>query len=188
MNDSHIETLEQVRQYLDGASVMEITIPSKTECYRLTQGTLVRFRYMTLGEADRGLIRRYLKQTSGYFRAQITRLIKWYQKRGRFQCRQRTVKGFTSKYKQEVIRRLAQIDELHGTLGGQVTKKLCECAWQVFKQTQYQRFAEISVSHRYNLRHSTPYSRQRGALVSPTHINCSKASILMTHWRKVLID
>ncbi|MES9880538.1 MAG: hypothetical protein ABW185_06600 [Sedimenticola sp.] len=30
INDSHIETLEQVRQLLDGASVMEITISSKS--------------------------------------------------------------------------------------------------------------------------------------------------------------
>jgi hypothetical protein len=28
MNDSHIETLEQVRKFLDGAAAMEITISS----------------------------------------------------------------------------------------------------------------------------------------------------------------
>ncbi len=31
MNDSHIETLEQVRQFLDGAADMEIAIASKSE-------------------------------------------------------------------------------------------------------------------------------------------------------------
>ncbi len=71
MNDSHIETLEQVRQFLDSAAVMEITIPSKAESYRWIQGTLVRFRYLTLGKADRGLIGCYLQQISGYSRAQI---------------------------------------------------------------------------------------------------------------------
>lgn len=162
MNDSHIQTLEQVRQFLGGVAVMEITIPSKTEGYRWIQGTLVRFRYLTLAKADRGLIRRYLQQISGYSRAQITRLIKQYQKTGRIQRRQRTVKGFTSKYTREDIRLLAQIDELHGTLSGPATKKLCERAWQVFKQVEYQRLAGISVSHLYNLRQSTPYSRQRG--------------------------
>ena len=82
MNDSHIETLEQVRQFLDGAAVMKITILSKTECYRWIRGVLVRFRYRTLGKADKGLIRRYLQQISGYSRAQIARLIKQYQKDG----------------------------------------------------------------------------------------------------------
>jgi hypothetical protein len=49
MNDSHIETLEQVRQFLGGVAVMEITIPSKTEGYRWIQGTLVRFQYRKAG-------------------------------------------------------------------------------------------------------------------------------------------
>ena len=163
MNDSQIETLEQVRQFLNGAAVMEISISSKTECYQWIQGTRVRFRYLTLGKADRGLIRRYhLQQISGYSRAQIARLIKQYQKTGRIQRRQRTVKGFSSKYTREDIRLLAQLDELHGTLSGPATKKLCERAWQVFKQAAYQRLAGISVSPLYNLRQSTPYSKQRG--------------------------
>jgi len=82
MNDAHIETLEQVRQFLDGAAVMEIAIASKNECYHWIQGTLVRFQYLTLGRADRGLICRYLRQISGYSRAQMTRLINQYQKTG----------------------------------------------------------------------------------------------------------
>jgi len=164
MNDSHIETLEQVRQFLDGAAAMEIAISSKTEGYRWIQRTLVRFRYLTLGKADRGLIRRYLQQISGYSRAQIARLIKQYQKTGRIQRRQRTVKGFAAQYTREDIRLLAQLDELHGTLSGPATKKLCERAWQVFKQVAYQRLAGISVSHLYNLRRSTPYCRQRGTI------------------------
>lgn len=168
MNDSHIETLEQVHQFLRGVAVMEITIPSKNEGYRWIQGTLVRFQYLSLGKADRGLIRRYLQQISGYSRAQIARLIKQYRKTGRIQRRQRTVKGFTAKYTREDIRLLAGLDELHGTLSGPATKKLCERAWQVFKQAEYQRLAGISVSHLYNLRESTPYARQRGT-VNKTH-------------------
>ena len=75
MNDSHIQTLEQVRQFLSGVAVMEIAIPSKSEGYGWIQGTLVRFQYLTLGKADRGLIRRYLQHISGYSRAQVARLI-----------------------------------------------------------------------------------------------------------------
>ena len=112
MNDSQIETLEQVRQFLIGAAFMEISISSNTECYRWIEGTLVRFQYLTLDKTERGLIRRYLQQISGYSRAQITRLIKQYQKTGRIQRRQRTVKGFPSKYTREDIRLLAQLDEL----------------------------------------------------------------------------
>jgi transposase InsO family protein len=168
MNDSHIETLEQVRHFLDGAADMEIAVASKTECYLWVQRTLIRFQYLTLSKTDRGLIHRYLQQISGYSRAQITRLIKQYQKTGRIQRRQRTSKGFTSKYTPQDIRLLAHLDELHGTLSGPATKKLCERAWQIFKQMEYQRLAGISVSHLYNLRRSVPYTRQRGTL-NKTH-------------------
>ena len=40
MNDSLIETREQVRQFLKGAAFMEISISSKTECYHWIQGML----------------------------------------------------------------------------------------------------------------------------------------------------
>ncbi len=136
MNDSHIETLEQPRQFLDGAAVMEIAIASKSECYHWIQEALVWFRYLMLGKASRGLIRRYLQQISGYSRAQIARLIEQHQKMGRIQRQQRTVKGFTSKYIREDVRLLAQLDQLRGTLSGPATKKLCGRAWQVFKQAE----------------------------------------------------
>ena len=42
-----------------------------------------------------------------------------------------------------------------------LVKKLCERACEVFGQTEYTSLASISVSHLYNLRKSTPYTRQR---------------------------
>jgi transposase InsO family protein len=53
------------------------------------------------------------------------------------------------------------MDELHGTLSGPAIKKLCERAYQLFGQQEYERLAGISVSHLYNLRKSAPYLRSR---------------------------
>jgi hypothetical protein len=64
-------------------------------------------------------------------------------------------------YTTEDIRLLAALDERHNTLSGPATKKLCERAHTIFKQTQYQRLASISIAHLYNLRKSQPYLRQR---------------------------
>jgi transposase InsO family protein len=164
MNDSHIETLEQVRQFLQGAAVMEMAIQSKAECYRWIQRTLVRFHYLELCRSDKGLIVHYLQKVSGYSRAQIIGLIKQYRKTGRVQRRQRTVKGFASRYTREDIHLLARLDELHSTLSGPAVKKLCERAYRVFGQPEYPRLAGISVSHLYNLRKSFPYTRQRGSV------------------------
>ena len=98
---------------------------------------------------------------SGYSRQQLTRLIAQYRQTGRLQRRQRTVSGFKLKYTAKDIRLLAQMDERHDTPCGHAIKKLCERAAGVYGETDYANLATISVSHLYNLRKSTPYTRQR---------------------------
>ena len=56
------------------------------------------------------------------------------------------------------------MDERHGQPSGAVLKKLCERAFERFGQTAYQRLANISVSHLYNLRRSKTCQRQRCTL------------------------
>src|SRR5680860_999971 len=51
--------------------------------------------------------------------------------------------------------------ERHDTPCGPAVKKLCERAFEVFGQMEYEVLASISVSHLYNLRKSIPYTRQR---------------------------
>lgn len=162
MNDNDITTLEQVRRFLEGADAVEVIIEDKEARYRWIQQTLVRFRYRQLSKSDKGVLIRYLRKLSGYSRQQITRLLAQYRKTGRVRRRARTVKGFARKYTRADIRLLSALDELHGTLSGPATKKLCERAYRVFRQSEYQRLAEISISHLYNLRKSLAYTRQRG--------------------------
>jgi len=47
---------------------------------------------------------------------------------------------------------------------GPVIKKRCERTWERFDESKYEWLAGISVSHRYNLRQSTAYQRQRCVL------------------------
>lgn len=157
MNDTQIKTLEQVRQFLNGVETIDLVIETKEARYAWIRETLFRFRYRQLGKADKGLLLDFLHKVSGYSRIQVKRLVKQYLKTGKLQRRQRTVKGFTRKYPPEDIRLLAHTDELHGTLSGPATKKLCERAWACFGQTEYQRLADISVGHLYNLRRSATY-------------------------------
>jgi transposase InsO family protein len=74
---------------------------------------------------------------------------------------QKTVNGFTSHYNAEDINLLAKIDRLHETPNGLRVKKLCERAYHVFGQKEYERLAGISVSHLYNLRQSFGYQNLR---------------------------
>ncbi len=116
MNESEIGTLEQVRQFLDGTEAVQFRIEGKGACYAWIEGTLRRCRYRHLGRTHKGLILRYLARVSGYSRQQVTRLVKQYIKTGRFRRSQRTVSGFKRRFSAQDIRRLARLDELHGTL------------------------------------------------------------------------
>ena len=56
MNDTQLETLDQVRQFLEGTETVSFQIESKNARYRWLQQTLVRFRYLQLSKTDKGLI------------------------------------------------------------------------------------------------------------------------------------
>jgi len=161
MNDTQLETLDQVRQFLEGTEAVSFQIESKDARYRWLQHTLVKFRYLQLSKTDKGLITRYIRKMTGYSPAQVKRLIRQYRKTGRLVHKQRTAKGFHLKYTREDTLLLAALDERHNTLSGPATKKLCERAYHVFGETEYQRLAGISIAHLYNLRKSKTYSGQR---------------------------
>jgi transposase InsO family protein len=161
MNDTQLETLDQVRQFLEGTEAVSFQIESKDARYRWLQHTLVKFRYLQLSKTDKGLITRYIRKLTGYSQAQVKRLIRQYRKTGRLVRKQRTAKGFHLKYTREDTLLLAALDERHNTLSGPATKKLCERAYHVFGETEYQRLAGISIAHLYNLRKSKTYSGQR---------------------------
>jgi hypothetical protein len=161
MDDSQMSTLDQVRQFLEGTDWVGIVIPSKAVCYDWVRRTLIRFEYMALGRSARGVLLRYLCRVSGYSRAQVNRMVRQYRQTGVIERGHATTNGFAPKYTRDDIRLLVELDELHGTLSGPATKKLCERAYHLFGQQEYERLAGISVSHLYNLRRSQPYVRNR---------------------------
>ena len=162
MNLDNLTAIDQLADFLSGTQTVAFSVLSHPAArYEWVQKTLIRFRYLTLSRADQGVVIRVLMKVSGYSRQQITRLIAQYRTVGTLKRRQRTVAGFTQKYTPADIGLLAAMDERHDTPCGPAVKKLCERALLVFGQTEYERLAQISVSHLYNLRKSLSYSRLR---------------------------
>ena len=56
---------------------------------------------------------------------------------------------------------LASVDEAHETLSGPATKKILEREHREFNQADYERLAQISVAHIYNLRKTSTYRHRR---------------------------
>jgi len=162
MKLKELVTTEQLSQFLDGTQAVIFKLNTvKAERYQWIQHELIRFGYLTLSKADKGILIRYLMKVSRYSRQQITRLIKQYRETGSIHHRPAMSSGFQGKYTAEDIRLIAQMDERHDTPCGQAIKKLCERAYRVFGETKYKRLSTISVSHLYNLRKSKTYTRIR---------------------------
>ncbi len=139
MNDTQLETIEQIKAFLLGSQTVDLIIEDKADRYAWIQRTLVRLRYRQLSKAKKGIVMRYLGKMTGYSPAQVKRLIKQYRETGRLERKQRTVKRFSQTYTVQDKCLLAALDERHDTLSGPATKKLCERAYTVFGDGDYAR-------------------------------------------------
>jgi transposase InsO family protein len=173
MNAEDLTTIDQLIAFLEGTQPVAFQVISdKDSRYQWVQRTLVKFHYLSLSKPDKGVLIRYLMKVSGYSRQQITRLAKQYRDTGRLVRQQRTTSGFSRRFTDEDIHLLAAMDKRHSTPNGLTMKKLCERAYTVFGQNEYQRLASISVAHLYNLRKSSAYLRHRRN-VEKTHPRAS---------------
>ena len=163
MNLKALKNTEELQTFLDGTQAVAFSVPGdKKARYDFIQSTLKQFHYRALNKRQKGIVRRFLLQVTGYSRQQLTRLIQQYLKSGVVQQRG-TIKplGFKRKYTAIDIALLADMDERYNTPSAAVIKKLCERAYSIFDETEYKNIANISVSHLYNLRSSAGYQKQR---------------------------
>jgi transposase InsO family protein len=161
MNVKHLQTLQQVTDFLHGSGAFEPAPATQGERYQWIDHTLRHFRYASRSKAEKGLLIAYLCRLSGYSRQQVTRLISRFSKQGKLTWNVSPAKGFVSRYTTEDIRLLAEIDTLHDTPSGPAIKKLCERALQRFGDQRFERLTGISVAHLYNLRKRTEYRKVR---------------------------
>ena len=157
MNDERLQTIEQVKQFLEGSEALEFGGVSVDERYRWIEGVLKRFQYYRLKRAQKGVIRRYIGKVSGYSRAQVSRLIGEYKRRGCLREARYRRHHFPRRYTLSDIALLARTDELHGYLSGPATKKIMEREYEVYGHAEFGNISRISVAHLYNLRRSNIY-------------------------------
>lgn len=161
MNAKHLQTIQQVADFLHGSAAFEPAAAPQAERYQWIEQTLCHFRYASRSKADKGLLIAYLCRISGYSRQQITRLIRCFLEQGRLKWDVSPAQGFVSRYTAQDIKLLSEIDALHDTPSGPAVKKLCERAWRCFGDQRFERLAAISVAHLYNLRKSNTYGNMR---------------------------
>jgi transposase InsO family protein len=157
MNDERLQTLDQVKSFIEGIQTVEFRGLNAHEKYVWIEEVLKRFRYPKLQKEGKGLIKSYLLKLTGYSRAQLTRLIRLYLQSGKVQPAKYQRYRFPQRYSAEDVALLAKTDELHGWLSGPATKKILERENEVYGHFEYAGIAAISVAQIYNLRRSQRY-------------------------------
>ena len=157
MNDERSQTIEQVRQFLEGSEAVEFRGLTAKEKYNWIEEVLIRFRYHHLKRAEKGVIRQYTQKVTGYSRAQVSRLIAEYKRTGRLRRTEYRRHRFPRKYSPSEVQLLARTDELHEWLSGPATKKIMEREYEVYGHLEFGNISRISVAHLYNLRRSNTY-------------------------------
>jgi transposase InsO family protein len=161
MNDEKLQTLEQVKNFIEGSQEVKFRGLNAREKYNWIDEVLKRFRYPKLQKEGKGLIKSYLLKVTGYSRAQLTRLIRLYLQSGKVQPAKYQRHRFPQKYSDEDVALLSKTDELHGWLSGPATKKILERENEVYGHYEYAIIAAISVAQIYNLRRSQRYGSKR---------------------------
>ena len=120
LQTERLRTVEQIEVFLGGNAEVDFKPEGREAAYRFARRTLVRLRYASLDRPGKGAVREYLVKTTGFSRAQVTRLIAQYRETGRIEDRRGGNSGrpFARVYTPADIRLLAEADEIGGQLCG----------------------------------------------------------------------
>jgi transposase InsO family protein len=166
MNEAQVRTLEQVRQVLAGTHSLEFRRAEDDEGrYAWIEAVLRRLEYRQLKRGERGVVLVYLQRLSGYSRAQVTRLVsRWIGGKRLLKQYRAPAHAFALRYTPADVALLAEVDRAMDTLSGPATACVLRRQRDVFGDARFERLADLSVGHLYNLRNSAGYRAQRVVL------------------------
>lgn len=173
MNDSRINNITQIKEFLKGTDKILFNVSSKKEKYQWIDSTLTKLKYFKQRKKNKGIIKEYIIQVTGLSDGRVKKLISRKKKTGRVYLGSTKKNTFSKKYSSFDIARLIETDNLHLRLSGPATKKILEREYAVFKRTEFKNIAEISSSHIYNLRETRQYKSHSLTVkkTSPRSIN-----------------
>ena len=163
LQTERLRTMEQVRAFVEGSEPVDYQPKDRASAYAFVRRTLAAFDYHRLGRADRGCVRAYIGKACGFSAAQISRLIRQQAETGAVADRRARNSGrpFETVYAAADIRLLAEVDEAFGGMSGLATCEILRRARDVHGDARFERLADVSRSHLYNLRATRTYRTKR---------------------------
>jgi len=167
MNNSTVLSLTEIKDFLRSSEAIDFQCKSREDRNGWIQSVIMHHKYLKRRKKHKTLLRRYMIKMTGLSKAQITRLLKEYDKRGTLKAKEYERSSFEKVYTKADIELLASVDNAHKRLSGPATKKILKDEYYLFKKNEYERLKNISVSHLYRLR-DTPRYRERALVYSKT--------------------
>lgn len=158
MDDSSLVNIAQIRDFLNSSALVNFQGVSRKQKYQWVENTLNKFQYFKLKKKDKGIIRKYLVQMTGFSLAQVGRLIKKKRQTGKVLVSSTKRNSFPTTYTPEDIARLVKTDNAHCRLSGFATKEILVREFEKFKKKEYARLSKISIAHIYNLQVKKQYT------------------------------
>src|SRR3989344_999900 len=157
MNDDNVVSIAQLREFLKLSQGAKFTSENRKEAYEWVGRTLTKFRYSRLRKKEKGIVKKYLITMTGYSETQIDRLINRKKEWGRVVPKKRTQPTFERVYTSEDIALLSEVDNAEGRRTGGALRKTLADMFHLYKDERFERIANISIAHIYNLRGTRQY-------------------------------
>lgn len=186
MDETKLRTIEQLEEFL--AATPDVVFRSRGVAgdgdrsrYEQISRVLLRFDYPQRNKRERGVVLAYLRHISGYSRSQLTRLVeRWIKNRLAQQPLVKRYRApaapFARKYTAQDVELLVEMDRAHEDVCGAATAHLLQRAHGVYGDMRYERLAELSASHLYNLRKRADYQSSRASF-SKTRAVCNAIGV-----------
>lgn len=152
MNNTRQLNIPEIKYLLTATKLLTFKATSKNEAYQWVEQLLRATRYWRLTKKERGVVKTYIKKMTGYSHTQATELIRRFKTTGYVRMKTYRRYSFNKTYTDHDVTVLAKTDDAHERLSGPATAKIMADEYHLFEGKEYQRLANISPAHIYNLR------------------------------------
>jgi len=173
MEDDNLITVAQLKEFAKLTNSAKFKSKDKKETYEWVDKTLGKFRYRTETKKNKGIVKKYIINMTGYSEGAVDKMISRKKQIGKVFLKERTQNTFETFYTREDIVLLAEVVNVYrGQNGTAIKKVLCEMS-EVYGDSKFERLSRLSVSHLYNLKKKEIYKTHSLILTktNPTSVN-----------------
>lgn len=159
MNDDSLISVAQLCEFAKLQNCAKFKSSNKKEAYAWIDKTLSKFKYLKETKKNKGVIKKYIINMTGYSGDNIDKLIARKRKTKKVFLKKRTQNKFETFYTREDIALLAKVVNAYQGQNGCAIKKVLFDMSNVYEDERFGRLSHISTSHIYNLKKKEVYKK-----------------------------